>query len=254
MKFIAHDSRVRALSRRVKASRTAARRALSGKFVELVEADAGAAPFGGTPARRLPVLLFDVMDTIVKDPFYHEIPLFLQMSLKTLYEVKHPTAWIEFERGEISEETLFARFFKDGREFDGQGLKRAMREAYRWIDGMEELLLRLQAAGYEMHVISNYPTWYQMIDEKLDLSKYLNWSFVSCHMGKRKPDPSIYTDAAEQLGVPLRDCLLIDDNAKNVQAAKDVGLRSIQFTSAEALEEQLHMLGLDFPERLNATI
>lgn len=28
--------------------------------------------------RRLPVLLFDVMDTIVRDPFYHHIPAFFQ--------------------------------------------------------------------------------------------------------------------------------------------------------------------------------
>lgn len=26
--------------------------------------------------RKLPILLFDVMDTIVRDPFYHDIPAF----------------------------------------------------------------------------------------------------------------------------------------------------------------------------------
>nr|CAB3489753.1 unnamed protein product [Digitaria exilis] len=28
--------------------------------------------------RKLPVLLFDVMDTLVRDPFYHHIPAFFQ--------------------------------------------------------------------------------------------------------------------------------------------------------------------------------
>ncbi|MCL7024670.1 hypothetical protein MKW94_020343, partial [Papaver nudicaule] len=28
------------------------------------------------PDRKLPILLFDVMDTIVRDPFYHDIPAF----------------------------------------------------------------------------------------------------------------------------------------------------------------------------------
>jgi len=30
--------------------------------------------------RKLPVLLFDVMDTLVRDPFYHHIPAFFQFS------------------------------------------------------------------------------------------------------------------------------------------------------------------------------
>lgn len=29
-----------------------------------------------TKTRKLPILLFDVMDTIVRDPFYHDIPAF----------------------------------------------------------------------------------------------------------------------------------------------------------------------------------
>lgn len=31
--------------------------------------------------RKLPVLLFDIMDTIVKDPFYHDVPAFFRYSL-----------------------------------------------------------------------------------------------------------------------------------------------------------------------------
>ncbi|KAA8538920.1 hypothetical protein F0562_025612 [Nyssa sinensis] len=53
--------------------------------------------------RRLPILLFDVMDTIVRDPFYQDVPAFFRMSLKELIECKHPTAWIEFEKGLINE-------------------------------------------------------------------------------------------------------------------------------------------------------
>uniref|UniRef100_A0A0A9F967 Uncharacterized protein n=1 Tax=Arundo donax TaxID=35708 RepID=A0A0A9F967_ARUDO len=47
--------------------------------------------------RKLPVLLFDVMDTVVRDPFYYHIPAFFQMSMKEHLESKHPTAWPEFE-------------------------------------------------------------------------------------------------------------------------------------------------------------
>lgn len=65
-------------------------------------------------------------DTLVRDPFYEEVPKFFGMSLKELYSAKHPTAWVEFERGEISEEILVSRFFRDSRAFDSEGMKLAM--------------------------------------------------------------------------------------------------------------------------------
>ncbi|GFQ01136.1 hypothetical protein PHJA_002257500 [Phtheirospermum japonicum] len=71
--------------------------------------------------RKLPILLFDIMDTIVRDPFYHDIPAFFGMSMEELLECKHPAAWIEFEKGLISEMELARTFFKDGRPIDMEG-------------------------------------------------------------------------------------------------------------------------------------
>ncbi len=51
---------------------------------------------------------------------------------------------------------------------------------YRYLDGMPALLSRLKAAGYPMHAMSNYPSWYRMIEDKLQPSQYLSWTFVSC--------------------------------------------------------------------------
>ncbi|EHA8589269.1 putative Flavin mononucleotide hydrolase 1, chloroplatic [Cocos nucifera] len=95
---------------------------------------------GITEHRKLPVLLFDIMDTIVRDPFYHDIPAFFQMSMKELLESKHPTAWVEFEMGLIDENELAKMFFRDGRPFDLEGLKQCMLRGYSYVDGIEELL------------------------------------------------------------------------------------------------------------------
>ncbi|KAH9734505.1 Flavin mononucleotide hydrolase 1 chloroplatic [Citrus sinensis] len=74
--------------------------------------------------RKLPILLFDIMDTIVRDPFYHDVPAFFGMSMKELIECKHPNAWIEFEMGMISEMELARKFFTDGRPFDLEGKRK----------------------------------------------------------------------------------------------------------------------------------
>uniref|UniRef100_A0A2P2KZ14 Uncharacterized protein n=1 Tax=Rhizophora mucronata TaxID=61149 RepID=A0A2P2KZ14_RHIMU len=133
--------------------------------------------------RKLPVLLFDIMDTIVRDPFYHDVPPFFGMSFKELIECKHPTAWMEFEKGMIDEMELTRKFFKDGRHFDLEGLKSCMRRGYSYIDGIEALLCALKQNNYEMHAFTNYPIWYSMIEEALNISRYISWTFCSCIMG-----------------------------------------------------------------------
>lgn len=161
--------------------------------------------------RKMPVLLFDVMDTIVRDPFYHDIPAFFGMSMKELLDCKHPTAWIEFEKGLIDEVELERIFFKDGRKFDLEGLKSCVRDGYSYIEGVEELLSTLKDNGYEMHAFTNYPIWYRMIEEKLKLSSYLSWTFCSCILGKRKPDPLIYEEVLKHLDIEPQNCVFIDD-------------------------------------------
>jgi hypothetical protein len=52
--------------------------------------------------------------------------------------------------------------------------------AYEYVDGMQPLLARLSAAGVAMHAMSNYPSWWRHVEAKLQVSRYLPWTFVSC--------------------------------------------------------------------------
>jgi HAD superfamily hydrolase (TIGR01509 family) len=191
-----------------------------------------------------PVLLLDVMDTLVHDPFYTEVPAFFGMDLPSLLAVKTRGVWEQFELGEIDEATLAARYFTDGRELDLEGLRACMARAYRFLPGMEALLAELREAGVEMHALSNYPVWWQLIEAELGLSRYLEWSFVSCRVGVRKPDPQAFLNAAEALGRHPEACLFVDDQAKNCVAAEAVGMPALRFEGAAALRVALRERGL----------
>ncbi len=190
-----------------------------------------------------PVLLCDVMDTLVYNPFNREIPAFFGLTQAQLWQQKHPTAWIQFELGEIDEAEYFKIYFADGRSFDHQQFKRVVREAYRWMDGTEQLLRRLRDQGYEIHALSNYPIWYRTIENQLGLSRYLQWTFVSCNTGKRKPDAAAYLDAALGLNRPPRSCVFMDDNPANCQAAELLGMTAIQFHDAASAWSELRQRG-----------
>lgn len=158
-----------------------------------------------------PLILIDVMNTLVYNPFYQEIPAFFGLTSSELLRRKHPTSWIEFETGAISEDEYFARLFSDGSRFDEDAFRNCVADAYRWLDGMERCLADLSGAGNEVHTLSNYPVWYRTIEERLLLSRYLQWTFVSCNTGVRKPAPEAFLGAARELGRPPAECLLIDD-------------------------------------------
>jgi FMN phosphatase YigB (HAD superfamily) len=189
-------------------------------------------------------ILWDVMDTLVCDPFRDAMPAFFGMTLEAMLVAKHPTAWAAFERGELSERAFLATFFRDGRVYDTEGFKACVRGAYRWVDGMQDLLSELKARDHAMHTLSNYPEWHRWIEERLGLSRYLRWTFVSWQTGLRKPAPETFVSAARILDLLPSECLFIDDRAKNCEAAREVGMPAIQFSGdASILRDELARQG-----------
>lgn len=186
-----------------------------------------------------PYILFDVMDTLVFDPAYTVLPEMFQLSLSTVWAEANPKAWPAFERGEIGEDEYFQNFFRDQRPIDGVGLKLELIKNYRWLPGMEQLLSELRQQSISMHILSNYPVWYQDIEEKLKVSDYLPWTFVSHETGRRKPSPDSYLEASKHLGASVSAGLFIDDRENNCQAAKKLGMDAILFQDAKQLRREL---------------
>jgi HAD superfamily hydrolase (TIGR01509 family) len=190
------------------------------------------------------IVLWDVMGTLVHDPFFVEMPKFFGMTFDAMLEAKHPSAWVEFELGECSEEAFLESFFADGRDFDRLGFVSAIRSAYRWLPGLEDLLAELCDAGCAMHAFSNYPVWYQLIEQRLKLSRFLDWTFVSCVTGKRKPDPAAYAHVLNELGVSAEQCVFVDDRVANCEAARQCGIRSALFEGVGPLRASLREAGV----------
>jgi HAD superfamily hydrolase (TIGR01509 family) len=190
-----------------------------------------------------PIVLWDVMSTLVHDPFFEEMPEFFDMRFEELVRSLQPGAWVEFELAERTEGEFLRDFFADGRQFDHRGFVETVRSSYRWLPGMETLMHDLRGSGCTMHTFSNYPVWYQMIEERLGVSRFADWTFVSCLTGLRKPDPAAYAHALRSLDVEANDCIFIDDQASNCEAAREAGLSAIRFRGADDLRDQLQRTG-----------
>ena len=67
----------------------------------------------------------------------------------------------------------------------------------------------------------------------------------SCQFGAVKPDPSIYLHTLAELGTLPGETLFIDDKLANVEAARELGIQAIEYSSVERLRADLIAAGLD---------
>lgn len=65
---------------------------------------------------------------------------------------------------------------------------------------------------------------------------------ISAEVNLMKPDPAIYALAANQLGILPQEAVFIDDLATNIEAATQVGMHGIQFSSRQLALGELEAL------------
>ena len=84
------------------------------------------------------------------------------------------------------------------------------------VDHAREVIEELQQRGYILGIISNVITSREIPDwlEADGFAPYFKSVVLSSVFGKRKPDPSIYLEAARRAGVAPRNCVYVGDNLK----------------------------------------
>jgi HAD superfamily hydrolase (TIGR01509 family) len=76
-----------------------------------------------------------------------------------------------------------------------------------------------------------------------DIYKYFDGGIASCDVGIRKPDPAIFRELLSKYDLKANKCVFIDDKEVNVEAARLVGFKAIQYTKGETnLEKELKIL------------
>jgi putative hydrolase of the HAD superfamily len=108
-----------------------------------------------------------------------------------------------------------------------------------------ELIQRLRPP-YKTAVLSNADsTLPQRLRDSL-IWELFDDVVCSAEVALAKPDPRIYTLAAERLGLPPEACVFVDDLERNVDAARAAGMHGVHFRIDEGhdLAEQLAELGV----------
>lgn len=86
------------------------------------------------------------------------------------------------------------------------------------------------AGQYEFVLLSNdVSEWSAYITEYHGLDKYFTHKIVSGDVKCRKPDRKIYEIALERIGKKPEECLFVDNTAKNLLVAQELGIVPVMF-------------------------
>ena len=113
-------------------------------------------------------------------------------------------------------------------------------DAIHPIEGARELLLRLSEEHIPMALASSSAR--QVIEAVLDkfgFRKYFDSVLSGADLPASKPDPAVYRISAERLGEKPSCCVVLEDAASGIAAAKAAGMRCIAFRNPNSGEQDL---------------
>lgn len=96
---------------------------------------------------------------------------------------------------------------------------------------------------YKVGLLSNvsHGTMEQLITPN-EQSELFDTVILSSDVHLIKPDPNIFTLAAEQLGLPPEECVMIDDREENCEGASRAGMHTVWFASNQQAIGELERL------------
>ena len=123
---------------------------------------------------------------------------------------------------------MLARAKEYGRAFEVQGVLDDWMHILRPRRRMQELVRRLKNHGYSVYYLRNIPEDVLALLKERGVLDRFDGGVASCEVHVNKPDPRIYQALLDQYGLKASECVFIDDNLANVQAAFTLGFVGIR--------------------------
>jgi FMN phosphatase YigB (HAD superfamily) len=167
-------------------------------------------------------VLFDFFDVIRTDAY--------KAWLKT-NDIPHTGPFFEASHQQDMGETTVEEFLDKLSQLMGRTITVEEIDGTATLDHQVIGILKGVKKNYKTALISNAPSAFlREILEENDLVKYFDKIVISSEVGMVKPSP---------------EAVFIDDNESHTQAAQKLGIKSIQFLSADQLSEELVKIGLE---------
>lgn len=111
------------------------------------------------------------------------------------------------------------------------------------IAGMTEYVKELKSRGYRVYGLTNWcAETFAMVRHQFEVFDILDGIVISGVEKMIKPDPRFFQILFDRYHIIPAESVFIDDNLRNVEGARAVGMNAIQFTTKEDLVGPLESL------------
>jgi HAD superfamily hydrolase (TIGR01509 family) len=203
-----------------------------------------------SPLPDVRAVVFDwggVMEPLPDDDHVAEWERRLALSPGTLSEILWGEPWRQLSVGAaIKDEYL--RAVGEGLGFpDVETVRRFLDEFYADERFNPEVVAAARAlrGRYQVALLSNAaPDQADWVRERFGLDLYAEFDAYinSAHAGLRKPDPAIFQRMLDHLDVTPEQAILVDDMLRNVDAACELGMHTVQFVDPDTSLGELEAL------------
>ena len=114
------------------------------------------------------------------------------------------------------------------------------------LPGAAEWVARLREAGWKQAIASSAPRQnVEVMLEALVMARSFEAVIAAEDVTAGKPDPQVFRAAAFRLHVPPAHCVVVEDAAAGIEAARRANMRSIGVSRSTTLEADLYVKSLD---------
>ena len=155
--------------------------------------------------------------------------------------------WLELDRGTLDREDAIRRAAKRTGMAEAQirRLLYAVPPSLTAYPDTVELLYRLKAKGYPLYCLSNmHRASLEHIKQVHRFWDVFGGLVFSCEVNLCKPEAGIYEHLLRAYQLDPANTLFMDDVQKNLDAAAELGIRTIKFENAAQCERELRALGV----------
>jgi len=192
-------------------------------------------------------VLFDFGGVIAEEGFYNGLIGFAEKQALDEHNMPEEGMKAVYDSGFVLGHGTAADFWallrkRTGLEGDDDSLADRIIDGFQIRPWMIELVRNLRAKGFVTGILSDQTHWLNELDDYDHFFHEFDHIYNSYNLGKGKRDPSLFTDVVNDLNLQPAEVLFVDDNEKNVQTAKDIGLRAILYVKYERFVSELENL------------
>ncbi|MFA9378588.1 MAG: HAD family hydrolase [Lachnotalea sp.] len=152
-------------------------------------------------------------------------------------------AWGEFDRSLLSDEEILNLFIKNAPEYKSEIIQvfENIGNAIVTYDYTKTWIRELKQNGYKVYILSNYPKkTYDLTRKQLDFIEECDGTLFSFEVKLIKPEIEIFKTLTNKYNINAQESVFLDDNKNNIEAAKQLGFKTIHFSTRKSALEELN--------------